>query len=247
VVDDGSADNTKKIIQRTKNKKISYLYQRNQGPAAARNQGIKHAKGEFICFLDSDDRFCREKLQISYDYVKKYPDYKIFHTEEIWYRNGKLLPQKKYHKKPDGFVFPHSLRLCCIGISTSTIKKEVISEIGLFDEKFPACEDYDFWLRTAARYPVFLIPQYLTIKEGGRPDQQSKKYPAMDVFRIHSLDKILSSGILNEKYYNLAYQELKNKCEIYIKGAKKRAKFKEVSQYKDLLLKYNNKNLWKKN
>jgi glycosyltransferase involved in cell wall biosynthesis len=241
VVDDGSSDGTKEMLQLAQAKlhgKIKYFYQKNKGPAAARNQGLKEAKGEFICFLDSDDRFRHDKLKITREYIEKYPQYKIFHTEEIWYRKGELLPQKIYHKKPSGFVFENAVRLCSVSISTAAIKKTIFDEAGLFDETMPACEDYDFWLRVTHKYPVFLIPQYLTIKEGGHPDQQSAKYPAMDRLRIHALNKILESGALNEGNFQVAFGELKNKCEIFIKGALKRNKTKEAGHYKKLIKRF---------
>jgi len=219
VVDDGSTDNTKEIVDQANSEKIHYFYQENQGPAAARNKGIKQAKGEFISFLDSDDRFCKQKLEVADQYIKKQPDYQIFHTEEIWYRNGRLLAQKKHHQKPSGLVFEQTTKLCCISPSTTVIRKNVFKTIGYFDENLLACEDYDFWLRVSSQYPVFLIPEYLTIKEGGHPDQQSKKYPAMDRFRIYALEKILKELPEESDDYRLAWLELRRKCLIYIKGA----------------------------
>jgi len=238
VIDDGSNDGTKKMVAGLNHKKISYSYQKNQGPAAARNNGIKKAKGKFICFLDSDDRFRKQKLETTYDYIQKHPGYKVFHSQEIWYRNGRLLSAKKYHQKPNGWVFPAAVKLCCLSPSAITLKKDIFGKIGYFDEKLLACEDYDFFLRLSLTYPVFLIPEYLTLKEGGHPDQQSKKYPAMDEFRIYALKKILKSKDLNDENYRLAYQELKQKCTIYIKGALKRNKLKQADGYKQIIANY---------
>ncbi|MDD4183323.1 MAG: glycosyltransferase family A protein [Candidatus Omnitrophica bacterium] len=244
LVDDGSTDDTYEMLQKMRReaqnnaKDIKYFHQENKGPAAARNLGIKQATGDFICLLDSDDRFRDSKLKISYEHIKKYPQYKIFHTEEIWYKNGALLSQKIYHKKPSGKVFENAVRMCSIGTSTAVIRKGVFDAIGLFDEAMPACEDYDFWLRVTNRYEVFLIPHYLTIKEGGRTDQLSLKYPAMDTFRIYALKKILESKELSGDNFRIAADELKRKCNIFIKGALKRGKTKEANSYKLLMEKF---------
>jgi glycosyltransferase involved in cell wall biosynthesis len=243
IIDDGSDDNTKGIMQEFNDERITYLYQSHKGVSAARNRGVELSQGKFICFLDSDDRFRKQKLEITYNYIQQNPQYKIFHTEEIWYRKGKLLSQKERHKKPSGFVFENAVKLCCISISTAAIKKEVFDKIGLFDEKLPVCEDYDFWLRVTSKFPVFLIPKYLTIKEGGHLDQQSKRYPAMDKFRIYALQKILESRELNEENYRIAFNELKYKCSIYIKGAAKRKKIEEVDYYNKLILRFENQKL----
>jgi len=243
VVDDGSTDNTKKVVEKYRLKnlsKIKYIYQENKGPASSRNTGIKNAIGLYICFLDSDDRFRQNKLEITYDYIKRYPKYKIFHTEEIWYRNSKLLPQKKYNKKPSGFVFKDAVKRCSISISTVAIHRDIFGDIGLFDENLLACEDYDFWLRATSKYPVKLISHYLTIKEGGHPDQQSSKYEVMDRFRIYALKKILENNSLSKENYNYALEALIKKCNIVINGALKRKKYSEVYEYNILINRFKN-------
>ncbi|MFA5337631.1 MAG: glycosyltransferase family A protein [Candidatus Omnitrophota bacterium] len=244
IVDDGSTDGTRSMFEgqnpwtQARGKKAKYIYQQNKGPAAARNTGIKQAKGEFICLLDSDDRFREDKLKVAYEYIKKYPQYKIFHTEEIWYKDGALLSQKIYHKKPSGSVFGNSVKICSIGTSTAIIQKDIFTEIGLFDENLLACEDYEFWLRVTNKRKVLLIPDYLTIKQGGHPGQQSFKYEAMDTFRIYALKKILESNELTKDNFKIAADELKRKCEIFIKGALKRGKIKEVEYCRSLVEKF---------
>lgn len=235
IVDDGSTDGTRSFCNHLTDKRLRYIHQTHKGVVYARNRGVKEAKSTYICFLDSDDRFMQQKLEVTYKYIKKYPDYKIFHTEELWYRNGTILPQKKYHKKPDGYVFEEALKKCCISISCACIDKGIFEEIGLFDEKLKACEDYEFWLRVTAKYPVKLISKILTLKEGGHPDQLSKKYVAMDTLRIYAIEKILNSSSLAPAAARAAAIELQKKCEIYIKGAAKRNKTKEVRYYKDLV------------
>ena len=66
IVDDGSTDNTKKIVDEIKNteSRIKYIYQQNEERSSARNNGINNAKGDFICFIDSDDLFDENHLKI---------------------------------------------------------------------------------------------------------------------------------------------------------------------------------------
>jgi len=249
IVDDGSTDETQKLILKittatnVQKKIIRYFYQPHTGISKARNKGIKEARGKFVLFLDSDDRFCQAKMERTLVYINNYPSCNIFHTEEIWYKSGKILPQKKYHKKPTGFIFPSCLKRCCIGMSTSIITKKILEAVSGFDERLPACEDYDLWLKITAHHPVILIPEYLTIKQGGHLDQQSKRYPSMDKFRIFSLKNLLKSNTLNAYLYELAYKELKNKCAIYINGAKKRKKIAEIAYYQQLMKKFTNNSL----
>lgn len=236
IIDDGSTDKTKEIIRNLNDKRVKYFYQKNKGPASARNTGIKKAKGKFICFLDSDDRFRKDKIAITRKSIDEFTDYKIFHTEELWYRNGAYLPQKKEHKKPSGFVFKQALKICSVSMSTACINKEVFDKIGGFDESFPVCEDYEFWLRAALQFKVKLIPEYLTIKEGGRTDQQSKR-TGLDKYRFLSIHKLISSGKTPERMKKDALENLKEKALIYIQGARKREKDKEVEEIRELLKK----------
>ena len=222
IADDGSLDGTAETIRALNDSRIKYFYQENKGVSAARNAALKISRGEFIAFLDSDDRFRHDKLKITHAHIQDNPQYKIFHSQEIWYRAGSYLSQKKAHIKPHGNIFAAAARICSVSISTAVIHQSVFEKSGIFDETMPACEDYDFWLRAANLYEVFLIDEFLTIKEGGHPSQQSHKYPAMDRFRIAALEKIIASGKLFPENLKIAMYELAIKKGIFEKGAEKR-------------------------
>ena len=230
VIDDGSTDETLSLVSEYLNYRINYIRVGHFGVSSARNIGIELSKGRYIAFLDSDDRWNKEKLKIAYEYINEYPEIKIFHTEEVWIKNGKILNQKKKHKKPSGYVYKNCLPLCCIGMSTSVVKRTLFNEIGTFDECLQACEDYDLWLRACHCNEVKLIPKALTVKYGGRKDQLSNQV-GLDKFRIYALEKILKSNLLNDCYKKATIQTLIEKCEIYANGARKRGKLKEYNVY----------------
>lgn len=238
VVDDGSTDGTDEMMQEYDDKRIRYLYQGNRGVSFARNRAIEQAKFEWLVFLDSDDWFTPFKLQKTAEYIQQYSDIKLFHTEEVWYKDGEVFPQKLKHRNPDGWVYKDVLPICCISMSTAVIHRSIFNDVGLFDEEFDACEDYDFWLRVTHKYPVKLIPQALTEKDGGRSDQLSLTTWGMDRFRIKALSKILDSGNLSQDNWDLTFCELQRKALVYIKGAAKRNKDDEVKFYEDLIEKY---------
>ena len=77
--------------------------------------------------------------------------------------------------------------------SSIVIHREVFDKIGAFDEGLPACEDYELWLRIAARWSVCYIPEKLIVKYGGHADQLSQAYYAMDRFRVYALDRLLQN------------------------------------------------------
>ncbi len=226
VVDDGSTDETPSVIKGYSDKRVRYIRKENSGPAAARNRGIEESRGDFIAFLDSDDWWLKDKLRETCRALRENPGYLIYHSQERWYRRGKLLNQKKIHAKPSGYVFSRCLQLCCISISTAAVSKSLFKKIGLFDEALPACEDYDFWLRASLKYPVYLIDRVLTEKEGGHGGRLSAR-PGLDRFRIDSIKKLIKSGDLNEKEKKLAFEHLKIKSKIYGQGCIKRGKIRE--------------------
>jgi len=242
IIDDGSTDQTKEMIKTYKDRRIYYLYQENHGVAHARNRGLEQARGQFVAFLDSDDRWVPQKLERVFEYIQEYPDIKVFHTEEKWYKAGKIHNPKKKHQKPTGFVYTEAIRLCSISISTAAIHRDVFSSIGNFDEELLACEDYDFWLRATHKYEIKLIEEYLTLKDGGRPDQLSAQW-GLDRYRIKALAKMLDSGRLNDKEYEATRQELIKRADVFINGAQKRGRLSEANLYKKLIQQYEDRKL----
>ena len=232
VVDDGSTDETSALMT-SEYPEIVFIQQQNTGVSSARNVGIKRASGDWIAFLDSDDEWLPEKLEIQMKALYENPGKKICHTNEIWIRNGKRVNPKKKHEKFGGWIFQKCLPLCCISPSSVIIHKSIFKEIGLFDYSLPVCEDYDLWLRITARNPVLYIEEPFLIKYGGHEDQLSKKYWGMDRFRIKSLEKIISSRVLSDLDKNAAKKMLMEKVYIFIQGAQKRGNIKEVKKFKE--------------
>jgi len=236
VIDDGSTDGTEKLFKDYP--EIIYFYQSNQGVSRARNQGIKMARGKFICFLDSDDRWLPTKLSHQVKVMEENPEVPLSYTDEIWIRNGKRVNPKKKHQKYSGWIFEKCLSLCIISPSSVMLKKEVFKTVGVFDESLPVCEDYDLWLRITARFPVFFINKKLIIKQGGHEGQLSHQFWGNDRFRVQSLEKIINAGILNEERKKQAIQELINKCLILEQGFRKRGKLFEAQYYQNLIRRY---------
>lgn len=229
VVDDGSTDATGELLLQ-QGEKLTILHTSHEGPGAARNCGIAAARGDYIAFLDSDDVWLPEKLRLQTRFFHDLPDACVCQTEEIWIRNGVRVNPMKKHKKYSGWIFEQCLPLCIVSPSSVIIRRSVFDRVGVFDEAYPACEDYELWLRIAARYPIYLIDTPLIIKRGGHADQQSRQIPTLDHYRIRALCKILDSAILNPMQHGQVLEELKKKCRIYGSGCLKRGKKDEGEQ-----------------
>jgi glycosyltransferase involved in cell wall biosynthesis len=233
VVDDGSDDETRHVTESFGQGAI-YLHQPHKGVSAARNLGLRRARGEFIAFLDSDDLWKKEKIGIQMAFLKAFPAAKVCYTEEIWLRRGVRLNPHRKHQKPSGWIFDKVLPLCLLSLSSCLFRREVFSEVGLFDETLPVCEDYDFGIRLASKHPVYLIPAALIIKRGGHPDQLSHQYWGMDRFRVRALQKALGLDLAPWQV-DLVKKELVRKCRILIRGFENRGNSLAAEAYRELI------------
>jgi glycosyltransferase involved in cell wall biosynthesis len=237
VVDDGSTDSTPQVLGGFDHK-LRVVSQENRGVSAARNAGIAAARGELLAFLDSDDEWTAEKLGRQTALFRRSNPFFICHTDELWMRNGKEVPQKGIHRKQGGWFFERALERCLISPSSVMISRALLDQVGVFDEDLRAAEDYDLWLRVTAFHPVDFVPEPLVVKHGDGADQLSRTIPAIDRFRIAAIRKILANPTLRPGYRDAAVHELVKKCLIVAAGAAKRERNREADEYRELARTY---------
>jgi len=170
VVDDGSTDATKDIL-REFNGHIRYCYQENRGPSAARNIGITSARGDYICFLDADDIWMPNKLEVQLAFMEHYDNISLVFsdTEAVDSDQGlhiSILPQTVFQADlisqiPLQDAFTKLLIANFIPTSMVMARKQCFAEAGLFDEGLRVAEDRDMWLRIAACFKIAYIPLIL--------------------------------------------------------------------------------------
>ncbi len=232
VVDDGSTDETPPLLQEYGDS-IRVLHQRNRGVSAARNAGISVARGDLIAFLDSDDIWLQGKLAFQVEFFNRHPGALICQTEELWVKNGRRVNPRKRHRKRGGIIFEPSLQLCLVSPSAVMLRRGLFDQVGFFDERLPACEDYDLWLRVSCRFPVELIETPLIVKRGGHADQLSRAW-GLDRHRIESIANLISGGVLTAAQRRAAESVLKEKCRVYAGGCRKRGRMAEADRYEQL-------------
>lgn len=162
VIDDGSIDNTKEIIEKFK-KKIKYIYQKNSGVSAARNRGIKEAKGAWIAFLDSDDVWLHDKITKQMDLINN-------NNLQICFTGAELIKQYKskensfrteYIIYKDGFdlLLNHNLKPL---IPCTLIHKSLLIA-NPFNEQLRVAEDTELFYNLAYSEPFAYIPETLVL------------------------------------------------------------------------------------
>lgn len=240
IIDDGSSDETNNVIKilLQQHSNIKCITQTNQGVSAARNQGIKQSNSDWIAFLDSDDEWLPNKVDVFLTHLQQHPECQLFHSDEIWIRNGVRVNAMKKHKKRGGMIFKHCLPLCVISPSASILHKSLFTKVGLFDEDLPACEDYDLWLRICHDTPVCFSEEALIKKYGGHDDQLSAKYWGMDRFRIKAIHRLLQNVTLNDQQQLDAVAMLCKKTKILLKGAIKHHNEAIIQEFTPILESY---------
>ena len=238
VVDDGSTDETANMVctffAGDPRVKIISL-KSNQGVSRARNTGTRQGKGEWVAFLDSDDEWTPEKLEKQMKFAINNPNFPLIHCNEIWIKDGKILHQKKHHKKQGGRIFLSSVRLCCISPSSVVLKRSLLREVGGFREDFPVCEDYEMWLRVTSRYSVGFVQSALVVKYGGHADQLSRRYPAMDYWRIKALKNYIMDKSLSQEEREVVQATLQEKARILLQGYNKYKNLKNKKEVESIL------------
>ncbi len=179
VVDDGSTDNTAEVV-RSFGAKVILIQQENAGASVARNTGIQAARSDWIVFLDADDEWVPDKLQLQSEHLKKHPDL-VWTMSNYFYcfcdpghsrtvfdqgRSASLLAGQEYYED----YFDAYKNGTCGYTGTMLIQKSVLLEAGLFRPGQLRMNDEDMWFRIAYRYPrIGYLTEPLAIYHRGIP------------------------------------------------------------------------------
>jgi glycosyltransferase involved in cell wall biosynthesis len=177
VVDDGSTDDTQEKL-RPYFGRIKYVFQRNQGAAAARNTGIQHASGEWIAFLDADDLWHPQKTEVQLRSIEGMNDVD-FVAATVCDEFLDKLPEGASVQRLNVVDF---LVNTLVGSPSVLVRRRCINEVGCFDASLRDAEDRDMWLRIAARFKVVKVDSPCWIY---RPHPDSTSRHARRMYRAY--------------------------------------------------------------
>ena len=184
VINDGSIDRTIELLGTIADQRIKVFSYENAGLPTARNRGIKNAGGEFIAFLDADDMWTLDKLELQLAALKNHPDAAVAYSWNYF----------KYEKEEDSYADCSSffegnvyedllVKNFLQNGSNPLIRKEAIDTIGFFNPTLKSCEDWDFYLRLAAKWNFALVQKPQVIYRQSSNSMTSK----IDVMKKYML------------------------------------------------------------
>ncbi len=226
VVDDGSTDGTKDVVATymSNDPRVSYVYMTNSGYIVARNRGIELARGKYLQFLDADDLIGRRKLELQTRYLEENDGVDIVYSDFTYFRvvdgvkrsiDTEANSRNRFPVGCGEGVLEHFIVENMIPINAPLVKKDLIAEMGGFDESLERFEDWDFWLRCALKGKCF---------------ECYENKDALSFVRVHGKsvskneEKMLSSVVkIRERLLGVQLREsidLENECRLRCDQAK---------------------------
>lgn len=230
VIDDGSTDNTKELLEQINDSRLRYIYLgANSGASNARNAGVSYASGEWIAFQDSDDEWKPEKLEIQMNLASKHPEYSMIYSFYTGHFSNTTMsvPAEPLPPIMEGDMYYTLLYRNVIGAPTTLIKKEAFLQSGGYDTTYKSLEDWEFVIRFSRNYLIGCIPECLMdayLQDGGVSSQVAPYYDARcrmlaeykDDFVKLGLFDTVAMDILNRAATAGVQDQVKNMMILYL-------------------------------
>ena len=202
IVDDGSTDDTRSVAESFVDERIHYIYQENRGLSGARNTGIRNSSGEFLSYLDADDLFSTEKLELL---TRKFDE-----NAELGLVAGQAIPIDTQGQEI-GHLYaappPKEARCWLLGnplhVGSVLVRREWQERAGFFDESLRSYEDWDMWLRLARLDCKFGWVAAPISFYRFHPGQMTRNSTQMTQATFAVLDKVYSDPDLPKSWHDL--------------------------------------------
>lgn len=212
VVDDGSTDTTRDVVAGYGDR-VKYIYQENRGPASARNNGIRAARGELVAFQDSDDLWMPEKLALQVPLFDQDPEVGLVYCDMSYFQsdgqNGRPSSFKSHCPPVSGHIFREMfVNRCPMHTPTSIVRRRCLDEVGCFNEGMSYFEDQDLWYRLATRFKFDYVD--VPLVQCRVRDTHSKKDRLLSARalrkRVLEGSPLLREGLSKDELYTGYYQ-----------------------------------------
>jgi glycosyltransferase involved in cell wall biosynthesis len=213
IIDDGSTDNTKEIINQFEDSRIKYFYQENAERSAARNNGIKHAIGQYICFIDSDDYYEIDRLQRLYTVINK-----KHQTVCLYYTGIKIKKEGSKEIIERAEAISPEINLSLIDVLYAMIHcQQVIAHKNVFtseqfNETIRIGEDMELWSRIILKHKIYYLKNQASIVLVEHPNRTIALHKNTGVELLKTLHIIFNNPLLKNKIKKTAKTKLLSNC-----------------------------------
>ncbi|CAC5346041.1 MULTISPECIES: glycosyltransferase [Planktothrix] len=184
IINDGSTDSTLDIISSINDSRIKFFSYPNGNQAVSRNRGMTHAKGKYIAFLDADDLWTPDKLEMQYQALQDHPEAAVAYSWTDYIDESSQFLRCGSHKTVNGDAYPNLLVVNILeNGSNPLIRRQALVEVGNFNPDFTPAEDWDMWLRLAKKYQFITIPRPQILY------RQSSQSASANVLRLATASK----------------------------------------------------------
>lgn len=227
VVDDGSTDDGAAVVERVGGERVRLVRQQNRGVSAARNRGIELSRGEYIAFLDGDDRWHPDYLQSVADLIARHPDCGAYGTAFHIDCDGELTEAAT--PQVEGIVdfFAESMQRYVLIPSAATLRRDLLLEVGGFPNGMRMGEDQFVWTKVARRSKVAFMPMPLVIYSRSASNRSAASYRAEQT--IYSFEQLYEPGAEDLSNEYIARVALGKAIVESVSGGEKRAR--EVARF----------------
>ena len=213
IINDGSTDESKDILDRIVDSRIQVIHQDNQGVSYARNKGISLAKSKYVALLDGDDLWEIDYLKRMYDTIQLYPDESVF-TCAIAHKYEDSIVPVPYSFEQDSNVlklnyFKASQKHSALSASSIVFKKDILQTTGDFNTNIRSGEDTDLWIRIGMHYSIVFICEILVhyvfdLKSLSNTNFNIEDKPPFDTYREEESKNIFLKQFIDRNRFSLA-------------------------------------------
>lgn len=211
VIDDGSTDSTREsLAQYVKNDRLRYERQDALGVSAARNHGVRLARGRFIALLDSDDLFLPTKLEKQMALFGQDPELGFVHCNFSKFDDQDRELGVRDTSRHQGSIYPQILQEWSVlmAMPCMLVRKVVFETVGGFDEQMSWAEDMDLWRRIARKYPVGTVSEALVKVRVHSASTTFGKVGAADGFKRYLDKAFVEDPALSPMFRRRAYAKM---------------------------------------
>lgn len=232
VINDGSTDGTVSMVNAIADPRIKVFSYENGGLPVARNRGMTRATGDFISFIDADDQWTPDKLELQLQALQNHPEAGVAYSWTAFVNEAGHFLYAQELETFTGYIYPQLLlrNFICSG-SNILARRQVIEAAGEFDATLKSAEDWDYYLRLASHSPFVLVPkcQILYLRSS---QSMTAKIDTMERYTLQVIEKAFQAAppelqYLKKQSMAYTYRYLAKQCVGY---GLDREKAKQASQ-----------------